>query len=173
MNFWKQPHSYALFPRALFAGWSTDACQVLACDIIFYSINYRVNIKSFFWLQTFITINLCGIKNLFLNVTQLKNFFTTNLSNGKKKYVCIPRSFLVINVCNQGKTFCSPCTSKTENLKGFLKFQKGKILFKHIKSRGYYLYHQAHYLDPPHTAYILNLLFIDVRKQNIYYILQH
>jgi hypothetical protein len=29
-----------------------------------------------------------------------------------KKYVCIPRSFLVINVCNQGKTLCSPCTLK-------------------------------------------------------------
>jgi len=27
----------------------------------------------------------------------------------KKKYVCIPRSFLVTNVCNQGKTLCSPC----------------------------------------------------------------
>jgi hypothetical protein len=28
----------------------------------------------------------------------------------KKKYVRIPRSFLVINVSNQGKTLCSPCT---------------------------------------------------------------
>jgi hypothetical protein len=28
-----------------------------------------------------------------------------------KKYVCISRSFLVINVCNQGKTLCSPCIS--------------------------------------------------------------
>ena len=27
----------------------------------------------------------------------------------KKKYICIPRSFLVINICNQGKTLCSPC----------------------------------------------------------------
>ena len=27
-----------------------------------------------------------------------------------KKYVCIPRSFVVANVCNQGKTLCSPCT---------------------------------------------------------------
>jgi hypothetical protein len=27
-----------------------------------------------------------------------------------KRYVCIPRSFLVTNVCNQGKTLCSPCT---------------------------------------------------------------
>jgi hypothetical protein len=25
------------------------------------------------------------------------------------KKVCIPRSFLVINVCNQGKTLSSPC----------------------------------------------------------------
>jgi hypothetical protein len=29
----------------------------------------------------------------------------------EKKKVCIPRSFLVINVCNQGKTLCSPCIS--------------------------------------------------------------
>jgi len=28
-----------------------------------------------------------------------------------KKYVCIPRNFLVISVCNQGKTLCSPCIS--------------------------------------------------------------
>ena len=27
----------------------------------------------------------------------------------EKKKVCIPRSFLVINVRNQGKTLCSPC----------------------------------------------------------------
>ena len=26
-----------------------------------------------------------------------------------KKYVCIPRTFLVINACNQGKALCSPC----------------------------------------------------------------
>ena len=25
-------------------------------------------------------------------------------------YVCIARGFLVIHVCNQGKTLCSPCT---------------------------------------------------------------
>jgi hypothetical protein len=29
------------------------------------------------------------------------------------KKVCIPRSFLVINVCNQGKTLCSPCIFET------------------------------------------------------------
>ena len=35
----------------------------------------------------------------------------TDLSNGKKIYICIPRSFTVINVCNEGKTLCPPCTS--------------------------------------------------------------
>jgi hypothetical protein len=30
--------------------------------------------------------------------------------------VCIPRSFLVINVCNQGKTLCSPCTTNKMHL---------------------------------------------------------
>ena len=30
--------------------------------------------------------------------------------NGKKLYVCIPLSVLVINVCIQGKTLCSPYT---------------------------------------------------------------
>jgi hypothetical protein len=29
----------------------------------------------------------------------------------EKKYVCNPRSFLVINVSNQGKTLCPPCIS--------------------------------------------------------------
>jgi len=28
----------------------------------------------------------------------------------ERKYICTRRSFLVINVCNQGKTLCSPCT---------------------------------------------------------------
>ena len=45
---------------------------------------------------------------LFLSVLMCckKNFLSWFTS---KKYVCIPRSFLVINVCNQGKTLCSPC----------------------------------------------------------------
>jgi hypothetical protein len=37
----------------------------------------------------------------------------TNLSN-VKKYVCIPRSFLVIHVCNQRRTLCSPCRSTSK-----------------------------------------------------------
>jgi len=34
----------------------------------------------------------------------------------KKKYVCIQRSFLVINVCNQGKNLCPPCIIKKEHI---------------------------------------------------------
>jgi len=30
-------------------------------------------------------------------------------ADGKKIYVFIPRSFLVVNVCNQGKNLCSSC----------------------------------------------------------------
>jgi len=38
------------------------------------------------------------------------NILETNLSNGKKKCLYSTcSSFLVINVCNQGKTLCSPC----------------------------------------------------------------
>ena len=33
-----------------------------------------------------------------------------------KKKVCIPRGFLVINVCNQGKILCSPCIFKEVRL---------------------------------------------------------
>jgi hypothetical protein len=69
-----------------------------------------VSIKSFPEYKNLLQENYVQYKHFFLNVTQLKGFFTTNLSNKTgKKYVCIPRSFLVINVCNQGKTSCSPC----------------------------------------------------------------
>ena len=32
------------------------------------------------------------------------------LQKKKKNYVCIPGSFLVVNICNQGKNLCSPCS---------------------------------------------------------------
>ena len=70
---------------------------------------YRVSIKSFPDYKHLLQENYVEYKHFF-NVTQLKNCLETNLSNGKKKYVCIPRSFLVTNVCNHGKTLCSPCT---------------------------------------------------------------
>jgi hypothetical protein len=35
------------------------------------------------------------------------------LSYTLKKNACVPRSFLVINIFNQGKTLCSPCTNQT------------------------------------------------------------
>jgi len=49
----------------------------------------------------------------------------------KKKYVCIPRSFLVINVCNQGKTLSSPCTTVTlciANAEAHLSVHKHAVL---------------------------------------------
>jgi len=45
-------------------------------------------------------------KNQMLQLTRHKILKTKVMV---KKYVFIPRSFLVINVCNQGKILCSPC----------------------------------------------------------------
>jgi hypothetical protein len=73
-------------------------------------IKYRVSIKSFPDYRHLLQETYMEYK-LFLskcNSTQ-DVFLETNLSNGKKKYVCIPHSFLVINVCNQRKILCSPC----------------------------------------------------------------
>jgi hypothetical protein len=48
-------------------------------------------------------------KSYFLPLLKLVVKKLLELSYILKKNVCIPRSFLVINVCNQGKTLCSPC----------------------------------------------------------------
>jgi len=70
---------------------------------------YRVSIKSFSYYKHLLQENCVEYKHIFfLNVTQIKkDFLETKVM--VKKYVYIPRSFLVINVCNQGKTLCSPC----------------------------------------------------------------
>jgi len=71
----------------------------------------------------------------FQNVTQLKRvfFLENNLSNGKKNYVCIPCSFLLINVCNQGKTLCSPCIIKLSQYVVVKVFYIDCIMIKMIK----------------------------------------
>jgi hypothetical protein len=54
-----------------------------------------------------------GQKNIiFLSLHKLvvKKASWVELHFERKKYVCIPRSFLVMHICNQGKTLCSPCT---------------------------------------------------------------
>jgi hypothetical protein len=44
---------------------------------------YRVSIKSFSDYKHLLQENYIEYKHIFFNVTQLKKFFTTNLSNGK------------------------------------------------------------------------------------------
>jgi len=64
--------------------------------------------KVFPWLQTFITRRLRGIQKE--HILKSTNVLLKKLLELRfEKKVCIPRSFLVINVCNQGKTLCSPC----------------------------------------------------------------
>jgi len=45
----------------------------------------------------------------FFNITQLKKFFYNTSVHFNMCFFCIPRSFLVTNVCNQENTLCSPC----------------------------------------------------------------
>jgi len=62
-----------------------------------------------------------------------------------KKYVCIPRSFLVRNIFNQGKTLCSPCISCSnivlDNIQGTFKSQKKPACFEveYWKGEEYYI----------------------------------
>jgi hypothetical protein len=69
-------------------------------------------IVAFSFIDAILT--LAGYATVTLQQTHDK-IVETNLSNSKK-YVCIPRSFLVINVCNQGKTLCSPCIAGDDRL---------------------------------------------------------
>jgi len=71
------------------------------------------------WLS--IRRSLCSKRSICWSVLKCcKKNFLSCVTVWKKKYVHIPRSFLVINVCNQGKTLCSPCifnrfTGKSKN----------------------------------------------------------
>jgi hypothetical protein len=44
-----------------------------------------------------------------IHILQNKGILHQLIIKTCKKYFCIPRSFLVINVCNQGKILCSLC----------------------------------------------------------------
>jgi hypothetical protein len=56
------------------------------------------------------SLKMEGIRLIFFNITQLKKcFFTTHQYTSTPQHICIPRSFLAINVRNQEKTLCSPC----------------------------------------------------------------
>jgi hypothetical protein len=78
-------------------------------------LSHRLDIQSehkvFPWLQTFITRKLHGIQTYFLPLLKLVSKILCHVMSCLKK-VCIPRSFLVINVCNQGKILCLPCIYK-------------------------------------------------------------
>jgi len=74
---------------------------------------YRDSIKYFPLYKHLLQENYVEYKHIFfLPLLKLvsKNTSWVELHfERKKKYVCIPRIFLIINVCNQEKTLCSPC----------------------------------------------------------------
>jgi len=74
--------------------------------------NYRVSIKSVSDYKHLLQENYVEYKrSTCWSVLMCSKNFLIWVTFWKKKYVCIPHSFLVINVCNQGKTLCSPCIS--------------------------------------------------------------
>ena len=71
-----------------------------------------MSIKSFPDYKYLLQENYVEYKHIFLPLLKLATeilcyVFIVML----QLHVCIPCSFLVTNVCNQGKTLCSPCTS--------------------------------------------------------------
>ena len=81
----------------------TDAFGTVTEDMLentWREIDYRLDV-------------LCSIKGHVLKCTNvvLKKKLLELHFGGKKCLYSTYGSFLVINVCNQGKTLCSPCTS--------------------------------------------------------------
>ena len=60
-----------------------------------------MSIKSFPDYKHLLQENYVEYKHIFFNVTQLKKFFYNTLVKMVKKYVSIPRNFLVINVIRE------------------------------------------------------------------------
>ena len=73
---------------------------------------YRVSIKSFPDYKHLLQENYVEYKHFFFqNVTQLKKFFfLQHISTLQHVLLLLHGERLVINVCNQGKNLCSPCT---------------------------------------------------------------
>jgi len=78
--------------------------------------------------------NYMEYKYIFLPLLKLVSKKLLELSYIKKKYVCIPCSFLVINVCKQGKTLCSPCGIKFLKISLFCRYKIVTWKMYHIKS---------------------------------------
>ena len=72
-----------------------------------------MNIKSFPEYKHLLQENYVEYKHIFFpkcNSTQ--EVFLQHISTLQHVLFCIPRSFLVIHVCYQGKNLCSPCISQ-------------------------------------------------------------
>ena len=67
---------------------------------------YRVSIKSFPDYKHLLQENYVEYKHIFLPLLKLVSKILCHVF----MHVCNPLSFLVINVCSQGKTLCSPCS---------------------------------------------------------------
>jgi len=70
-----------------------------------------VSIKFFPDYKHLLQENYVGYKNIVLPLLKLVSKLLCHVMSCFEKniYICIPRSTLVLNICNQRKILCSPC----------------------------------------------------------------
>jgi hypothetical protein len=81
---------------------------------VYMNTIYRVNIKSFPDYKLLLQEYYVEYKHIYIFFSKCDNpgcfFYNTSVHFNMCSF-CIPCSFLVINVCNQGRTLCWPCIS--------------------------------------------------------------
>ena len=126
-----------------------------------------MSIKSFPRLQTFITRKLHGIQTYILPLLKLVSKILCHVFIAMLQlYVCIPRNFLVINVCNQGNTLCSPCSGITSrDINNLKKCFEVRIIYIHPKTQTpqHSKYLPVHWFPIPAETAVLYLYVLRLR----------
>jgi hypothetical protein len=77
------------------------------------NLTYRVSIKCFPDYKHLLQENCVEYKHFFFKCNSTREVFYNILVQFSMCSFCIPRSFCVINVCNQGKNLYSSCILET------------------------------------------------------------
>jgi hypothetical protein len=107
-----------LFVKVLYM-FRTSLLSIIRCISTLYIRNrylylsfYKMSIMSSPDYKHLLQENYVEYKYIFLPLLKLVSKIELKVElHFEKKNVFIPLSFIVINVCNQGKTLCSPCST--------------------------------------------------------------
>jgi hypothetical protein len=114
----------------------TIFCAVVTVSHRWHYLDIQCQHKGLPWLQTFITRKLRGIRIFLSLLTLVSKILCRVYCYVTVAYVCVPRSFLVTNVCNQGRTLCSLCRFLRSgfNRLGIVPFERTEPLRFHESS---------------------------------------